>query len=315
MPYGFDMGHHHAEGFEKVHHHPEGVTSFGEKLRASMGENIQDNTLVEISDESDNSDFEYVTMDMPHGPKAPPGNEPQKPPFEKYSHKHWLQRFSPHRLKVSKSFNVKDTTESVCENVNQISISNEGVRPKQSLMDVPPCHSRIYPILSVGDNSSRNTSRTCTPERCQIDLVDEPESTVTSSATTASPGPKLANTPESMSKNQEKSQENEAIATRNQETEKSQDSEAMVIQESEAEAVAPVLDVKPDIVLLEKELVHYDEGEDQDLKDIGDVDDKKFGKKIEGHSILFYGSCTYIFFLHLIGWKINNAVLKYTCFS
>ena len=282
MPYGFDMGHHHAESFDKVHHHPEGITSFGEKLQASMGENIQDNTPVEISDESDNSDFEYVTMDMPHGPKAPPGNEPQKPPFEKYSHKHWLQRFSPHRLKVSKSFNVKDTTESVCENVNQISISNEGVRPKQSLMDVPPCQSRIYPILSVGDNSSRNTSRTCTPERCQIDL-DEPESTVTSSATTAGPERVIANTPESVSKNQEQSQENEAIATQNQETEKSQDSEAMVIQESEA--VAPVLDVKPDIVLLEKELVHYDEGEDQDLKDIGDLDDKKFGKRIEGHSI------------------------------
>ena len=23
--------------------------------------------------------------------------------------------------------------------------------------------------------------------------------------------------------------------------------------------------------------------------------------------LVFYGSCTYIFFLHLIGWKINNA--------
>lgn len=260
MPYGFD----------KAHHNPESIMN--------IGENTQDNAPVEISDESDNSDFEYVTMDMPHGSLATPGNEPQKLPleknsglqwcsksaspenepqklpFDKYSHRHWFSKFSPHRLRVPMPFNVtkrcsSDTTDSVLENVNQISISNEGVRQKQSLKDFPPCQMRN---LLVGDNSSRNTSGTCTPESCLID-VDESERTVTSTAIAA---PEAAKSSEAVPDG-----ENHG---------KSHETEAMVIQESE-EAV----DIKPDIVQLDKEIEQVNkEGEDQNQQDDNE-DDKK----------------------------------------
>ena len=291
MPYGFDKAHHNAEGFMAhnaegimAHHHAEGIMAQNNgEGTMNMGDNTQDNTLVEISDESDNSDFEYVTMDMPHGSLATPGNEPQKLPLEKYSrsrwcskfaspenepqklplekysHRHWFSKFSSHRLKVPKPFSVTnrcstDTTDSVLENVNQISISNEGVRQKQSLMDFPSCKMRH---LLVGDNSSRNTSGTCTPERCQID-IDETENTVTSTASAASTSVKSS----------------ESIPD-GESHEKSQETEAMVTQDSE-EAV----DIKPDILQLDKEIIQLDkEGEDQNQQDDNE-DDKKieFGK-------------------------------------
>ena len=276
MPYGFDKAHHNAEGI-MAHHHAEGIMAHhNAEGTMNMGDNTQDNTLVEISDESDNSDFEYVTMDMPQGSEpqklplekysrprwcskfASPENEPQNLPLEKYSHRHWFSKFSSHRLKVPKPFRVAnrcstDTTDSVLENVNQISISNDGVRQKQSLMDIPACQMRN---LLVGDNSSRNTSGTCTPERCQID-IDETENFVTSTASTA---PAAANTSESV--------------TDEKNPGKSQETEAMVTQDSEA------VDIKPDILQLDKEIIQLDkEGEDQNQQDDNE-DDKKleFGK-------------------------------------
>ena len=243
MPFGLDKAHHKAEGTMNT-------------------VDNQDNTF-EISDESSDSDFEYVNVEIPHVASAPAGNCPQRQPTENFPHPHWFTKLSSDlSLKVPKPINStkRCSTDSVVENVNQVSISNDQVRHKHSLMDNPLCQLRNNSPFLIGDNSSRNTSGTCTPERCQ---AEETEKTVTSTASAA---------PASVNKSSVPDGENR---------EKSPETEAMVTQDSEE-----VVDVKPDIVLLDDK-----EGEGQDEKEENKDDNKlEIGKESILMDTLFFAT-------------------------
>lgn len=180
------------------------------------GEN-QDNTLVEISDESSYSDIEYISDQNELDLSAASTNEPHK---QNVPHPLFLTQVTTDISNKPKLINTSKrcSTDSVVENVDQISISIDHLRPNQSSVNT-------HPFL-CGDNTSKDTGSVGAPEMWHEEVNKTLRDLTSTSILSASSSP----------------------AHNREGCKKSQEVEAMVTQDPDE-----VIDIKPDIDLLQKQ--------------------------------------------------------------